>query len=338
MLILSTDITIRSISDKEATQNSPIRKIQVGVSSGCPPYSYSLSGAPSGVEVSSRGVISGTPTVAGSFNMTVTVSDADNANSETESFTMNVRAPLSIANERNLIASKGVAIAARKIRVSGGRSPYKYSLSGAPSGISISSSGAISGKPTVTGTFTVTVTVTDAGNRKASRSFTIKVAEPLSIGRLSDATVTVDVPFTYQVSVSGGRTPYKYYLSVTPSLPSRSSLTISSTGQIDGTIKQRGTHAVTVTVGDADNRTASEAFDITVNWPGDYNGDGQANASDAKLFKKKSGLGSSDSGFDARMDLNRDGTINWADFVILSRHIERDASSRRESESDGGSE
>ncbi len=62
--------------------------------------------------------------------------------------------------------------------------------------------------------------------------------------------------------------------------------------------------------------------------PGDFNGDGRADAKDAALLNKKFGLSSSDAEFDRRMDLNRDGTINMADLVILARYIERDASSQ----------
>ena len=40
------------------------------------------------------------------------------------------------------------------------------------------------------------------------------------------------------------------------------------------------------------------------------------------------GLGRSDSGYDRRMDLNKDGTINYADFVILTGYIESDAAAR----------
>ena len=36
----------------------------------------------------------------------------------------------------------------------------------------------------------------------------------------------------------------------------------------------------------------------------------------------------SDSGFDRRMDLNGDGTINYADFVILTGYIESDAAAQ----------
>ena len=57
-------------------------------------------------------------------------------------------------------------------------------------------------------------------------------------------------------------------------------------------------------------------------------GDGRRDAADAKLFNKKMGLGRSEAGYDRRMDLNKDGTINYADFIILTGYIERDASSQ----------
>ena len=65
-------------------------------------------------------------------------------------------------------------------------------------------------------------------------------------------------------------------------------------------------------------------------------GDGRRDAADAKLFNNKMGLGRSDAEYDRRMDMNRDGIINMADMVILTRHIERDAVRRGRSGSDGG--
>ncbi len=83
----------------------------------------------------------------------------------------------------------------------------------------------------------------------------------------------------------------------------------------------------------------STSFRMTVALPGDFNGDGRRDAADAKLFNRMMGLRRSDAGFDRRMDLNGDGTINYADFVILSGYIESDAAARGSSGSgeSGGS-
>ena len=265
--------------------------------------------------------------------MTVTVSDADSANSDTESFTLRVRALLSIAYIWDVSGTKGVAIRAIGARASGGVPPYKYSISGAPSGISIgSTSGSITGTPTAIGSFNVTVTVTDAKKTTAERSFTMRVSAPLTIRTIGDKFAVVNEPIIpIVVAVSGGRKPYTYSLSGAP--PGVS----FSNSVIDGTPTRRGTFTLTLTAKDADNRRATVTFKMTVDWPGDYNNDGRSDASDAKMFREKLGSNSTDSRFDPRMDLNRDGTINWADFVILSRHIERDGSSQRESDAGDGS-
>ncbi len=105
-------------------------------------------------------------------------------------------------------------------------------------------------------------------------------------------------------------------------------ISISSSGSISGTPTQLGSATVTVVVDDQDDRRATTLFTMTVARPGDFNGDGRRDAADAKLFNKKIGLGRSDAGYDRRMDMNGDGMINYADFIILARHIERDASRR----------
>ncbi len=123
------------------------------------------------------------------------------------------------------------------------------------------------------------------------------------------------------VEVFGGVPPYEYSLTGQPS-----GLDVNDAGVIEGTPSESGDFAVTLTVRDQQGRSESSLFFIIIS-TGDFNGDGRADATDSKLFNKKMGLRRSDSGFDRRMDMNGDGIINWADFVILGRHIERDASS-----------
>ncbi|GAA2381393.1 hypothetical protein Cme02nite_51920 [Catellatospora methionotrophica] len=60
-----------------------------------------------------------------------------------------------------------------QMQASGGTSPYTWSASGLPAGLSISSSsGLISGTPSTAGTSNVTVTVTDAASKTGSTNFT----------------------------------------------------------------------------------------------------------------------------------------------------------------------
>jgi hypothetical protein len=59
-----------------------------------------------------------------------------------------------------------------QLSASGGTAPYTFSATGLPAGLSISSSGLISGTPTATGTSSVTVTATDSASRTGSTTFT----------------------------------------------------------------------------------------------------------------------------------------------------------------------
>jgi hypothetical protein len=63
----------------------------------------------------------------------------------------------------------------QNLSVSGGLAPYTWSISGAPSWLTLSSSGVLSGKPTASGAYTFTVKVTDSLGNSATRILSIKV-------------------------------------------------------------------------------------------------------------------------------------------------------------------
>jgi hypothetical protein len=61
-----------------------------------------------------------------------------------------------------------------QVQATGGTLPYTWSMTGAPAGLTINSStGKISGTPTAGGIFNITVTVRDAANKTASKTFKI---------------------------------------------------------------------------------------------------------------------------------------------------------------------
>jgi hypothetical protein len=63
----------------------------------------------------------------------------------------------------------------QSLSVSGGAAPYTWSISGAPSWLSISASGVLTSKPTASGTYSFTVKVTDSLGNAATQSLSIKV-------------------------------------------------------------------------------------------------------------------------------------------------------------------
>src|SRR6185369_1371731 len=75
-----------------------------------------------------------------------------------------------------------------KLSASGGTAPYTWSAAGLPAGITVTSTGKLTGKPTANGTKAVTITATDANKQRGSVSITWTVAPPVAIlgGVLSD--------------------------------------------------------------------------------------------------------------------------------------------------------
>ena len=137
---------------------------------------YSASGLPAGLSISSSGLITGTPTTATSYNTTVTAKDTTGA-SGSASFTWTINAKagntVTVTSPGNQTGTVGTAVSLQ-IHASDSASgqTLTYSATGLPAGLSISSSGLISGTPTTAGTSSVTVTATDTTGAKGSASFT----------------------------------------------------------------------------------------------------------------------------------------------------------------------
>ena len=320
-------IRVGGLSDVKVEVLQDIPSMTANASGGQGPYTYRKETGPAWVRVNTAGVISGrAPNTDGTYTVTVEATDAGGCWGTT-TFEIDVETPpLKIDDIRDVEATVGQAMPARAASASGGRTPYVFTMSGKPSWVSFNaSSGRISGTPTSTGTSTATVTVTDKkGVTDTTPSFQLRVSAPLTIASISDVVVTWQLDMDpIQVSVSGGRSPYNYDLESEPA-----GISISSSGRISGTPTRLGSATVTVVVDDEDDRRVTTSFSMTVALPGDFNGDGRRDAADAKLFNNKMGLGRSDAGFDRRMDLNKDGTINWADFIILTGYIESDAAAR----------
>ncbi|WP_229830655.1 putative Ig domain-containing protein [Actinoplanes ianthinogenes] len=140
-------------------------------------YTWSAVNLPPGLSINSAtGLVSGTPTTAGTWDIQILLTDAGGTVKKVP-FKWTIYAPLTLTSPGAQSSSKGKAIPSLQPTQTGGVGPFTWSVSGLPAGLSIdANTGVITGKPTTVGTSTVYVTVTDyAGNRKTT-SFTWQVS------------------------------------------------------------------------------------------------------------------------------------------------------------------
>jgi parallel beta-helix repeat protein len=140
---------------------------QLSVTGGNTPNTWSLSSGtlPTGLALSSSGLLSGTPTTGGTYSFTVKVTDVD-SDIDTQALSLVVTTLDLIPNITTTTltgATKGSSYS-QQLLVSSGDAPNTWSLntgSSLPAGLSLSSSGLLSGTPTTAGTYSFTVKVTD---------------------------------------------------------------------------------------------------------------------------------------------------------------------------------
>ncbi|WP_375423216.1 fibronectin type III domain-containing protein [uncultured Friedmanniella sp.] len=238
---------------------------QLTVNGGTGPFTWTvLSGTlPAGLTLGgSSGMLSGTPTAAGSNSFTVRVTDAS-GQTATRDVTLVIAAQPSIAFSP-AAGEVGVAYS-QQPTLSGGTSPITWSISAGslPGGLSLNTStGLVAGTPTASGTFSVTVRVVDANNQVATRTASIVIA-PLP-------TLTSTPPKQYQQAgfavnfvATGGTSPFSYAV-VSGSLPSGVSL--STAGVLSGQTNQ-GSYSFTVRATDAKGQTADDPVTLVVDVP-----------------------------------------------------------------------
>ena len=240
-------------------------------SGGTPGYTWSLASGslPTGLNLSGAGVISGTPTASGSFSFGVAVSDSGSPVQ-----TQTVMASITVAASQLAIAAPVLAAGQMgsaytgTLRASGGTPGYTWSLASGslPAGLNLSGAGVISGMPTVSGSFSFGVAVSDNGSpvqtQTVMASITVAASQlAITVPALtSGQTATV---YTATLQVSGGTPSYTWSLG-SGSLPT--GLSLSGAGVISGTPTASGNFTFTVAVSDAGSpvQTQTASASITI--------------------------------------------------------------------------
>ena len=245
----------------------------ITASGGTPSYTYSVTtgSLPAGLSLSSSGALSGTITAAaGAYSFTVQAKDSYNSTG-TKAYTLTVYSPISITTSSLPAGTVGVAYTSTTLAATGGSGSYTWSATGLPAGLSINSTGTISGTPTTaTGSpFSVQVTATDTvsytGN-SGSKSYSLTVSVPtITLSPASLPNGISGASYSQSITASGGTPSYTYSVT-TGSLPA--GLSLSSSGALSGTITAAaGAYSFTVQAKDSYNSTGTKAYTLTVYSP-----------------------------------------------------------------------
>lgn len=239
---------------------------------GTAPYTWSVASGtlPTGLSLSSTGILGGTPATTGTYNFTVKVSDgASGAATKPFSLTINAAA-INITSGPQLPNGSVGAQYSQTLAASGGTPPYTWSLkSGAlPAGLTLrAATGTISGIPAASGTFNFQIAVKDSAKGSDTKSFSLQIT-PAAVSITTNPILpdgNVNAGYSLQLTATSGSPPYSWALA-SGALPP--GLTLNATnGVIGGVPTTAGVFVFSIQVRDSASGTATQGFSITVHAP-----------------------------------------------------------------------
>jgi hypothetical protein len=275
----SESITVDAASDPLTVTTTSLPSIQAGQdygaqltsTGGVAPVFWSVpSGSlPPGLSLDpASGLLTGTPTKAGTYDFTVKATDATSPAPQTAtaplSITISAAPPLTITTAGAYDGTEGASYSST-FQAAGGTGADNWTVSSGslPAGLTLNAgTGQVTGTPSGTGNSTFDVTVSDTGGDTNTQAYAIDITQvPLTVSTAL-APATVGTYYAQNVTPSGGQAPYSWKL-VSGTLPT--GLTFdSSTGAVTGTPQRTGSFPLQVAVTDSSAPSQQVTADVTL--------------------------------------------------------------------------
>ncbi|SFH48037.1 Ig-like domain-containing protein [Pedobacter insulae] len=280
-ITVNPTITFTTTTLNNGAVGSTYNKQITAATGGTPGFTYSLapgSSLPAGLSLATNGTISGTPTVAGTSNFSIVATDSKNCTVTTPfSIVVNNAMALGAATLPNGMVGKPYPSQVLPA-ATGGTSPYTYTATGLPPGLSFNpTTRAITGTPTTAGPYTVTLKATDNAGNFITKDYPLTIAPALALasGPLPNGTINEVYPTQTLAEATGGTGPYTYGLTGLPA-----GLTFNpATREISGTPTVAGISPLVLTATDADGNIVTANYSLTI---GNVNGSPDCNAANSQ--------------------------------------------------------
>ena len=259
-------LQITTASLANGTAGTPYSATLSAAGGGTLSWSVSAGSLPAGLTLGSNGVVSGTPSAAGSYTFTVRVGSG--ARSASKQFELVVREKLtaSAPTDRTWEVGRPLQIS---ISAKGGTPAYSWKLSGelpAKTGFigdkGNGSTGVLQGVPAEPGAFPIVLTVTDAAGATAEVKVTLTVAPKLQMATWAVGRARAGKRYRLALRSRGG-VGEKTWALAAGSLPSGLKLN-AATGVVSGKARKPGRFRFTAVVTDSLGAKAAMTYSLRV--------------------------------------------------------------------------
>jgi hypothetical protein len=280
-LAIGSGVIITTTSLPTAAPGVPYSH-QLLATGGTPPYTwrhdpgtFAVRPLPPGLQLTTAGVLTGTPTQEGSWPFTVEARDSVGVvASQTLTLTAQVGggggggiggAGLSITTTSLPVATAQGAYA-QTLTATGGTPPYNWGIAAGnlPQGLTLTPTGVLSGIPIIAGSYGFTAQVTDGVGTVVVRNLNLEVTVSSALSITTAAALpngVVNISYLQQLNATGGQAPYTWTL-MAGSLPA--GILISTSGLLSGTPQVAATSVFTMLVRDATGATATREFTLVI--------------------------------------------------------------------------